>query len=55
MMELKRVCVVFRNQEVLQTKSGAGRMPDPKPVVTDPTDPDEPDVPPVIPPPELEQ
>lgn len=31
MMELKRVCVVFRNQEVLQTKSWMGRNPDPKP------------------------
>ena len=31
MMELKRVCVVFRNQELLQTKSWVTRTPDPDP------------------------
>jgi hypothetical protein len=37
MMELKRVCVVFRNQEVLQTKSWVKRTPDPDPDPTEPT------------------
>uniref|UniRef100_UPI0040487BA5 hypothetical protein n=1 Tax=Roseivirga sp. TaxID=1964215 RepID=UPI0040487BA5 len=36
MMELKRVCVVFRNQEVLQTKSWVKRTPDPDPKPKDP-------------------
>ena len=38
MMELKRVCVVFRNQELLQTKSWVKRTPDPDPD-PDPTEP----------------